>query len=128
MPAVLRAYRTRYLQLSGMRADSSFRKVDGPVCLRSGRVFVCFQDECGSRPFLRSIPLLSLLGGGGGGCRCIPLVVVESDTVQVSGLQLVESDAAQVSVLPVAGWKFRAVFLGKVAFDLVGLGDGPPFL
>ena len=32
---------------SGMRADSSFRKVDGPVCLRSGRVFVCFQDECG---------------------------------------------------------------------------------
>ena len=30
-----------------------------------------------------------------------PLVVVESATVQVSGLQLVESDAAQVSVLPV---------------------------
>ena len=46
----------------------------------------------------------------------------------MSGLQSVESDAAQVSVLPVAGWKFPAVFLGKVAFDLVGLGDGPPFL
>ena len=54
-----------------------------------------------------------------------PPVVVESDMVQVPGLQLVESDAAQVSVLPVAGWKFPAVFLGKVAFDLVGLGDGP---
>ena len=51
-----------------------------------------------------------------------PLVVVKSDTAQVSGLQLVESDAAQVSVLPVA------VFLGKVAFDVVGLGDGPPCL
>ena len=43
----------------------------------------------------------------------------------MSGLQSVESDAAQVSVLSVAG-NFR--FLGKVAFDLVGLGDGPPFL
>ena len=43
----------------------------------------------------------------------------------MSGLQLVESNAAQVSVLPVASWKFQAVFLGKVAFDLVGLGDGP---
>ena len=46
----------------------------------------------------------------------------------MSGLQLVESDAAQVSVLPVAGWKFPAGFLGKVALDLVGLGDGPPCL
>ena len=54
------------------------------------------------RPFLRSIPLLFLLGGGGGVANAYPLVVVESDTVQVSGLQLVESDAAQVSVLPVA--------------------------
>ena len=42
-----------------------------------------------------------------------PLVVVESDTAQVSGLQLVESDAAQVSVLPVAGCKFPAVFFGE---------------
>ena len=41
-------------------------------------------------------------GGGGGGCRCIPLVVVESDT-------------ARVSLLPVAGCKFPAVFLEKVA-------------
>ena len=57
-----------------------------------------------------------------------PLVVVESDTAQVSGLQLVESDTAQVSVLPVAGWKFPAVFLGKVTFDVVGLGSGPPCL
>ena len=48
----------------------------------------------------------------------------------MSGLQLVESDADQVSVLPVAGCKFPAVFWGKVAFDVVGLGDGhgPPCL
>ena len=46
----------------------------------------------------------------------------------MSGLQLVESDSYQVSVLPVAGWKFPTVFWGKVAFDLVGLGDGPPCL
>ena len=33
-----------------------------------------------------------------------------------------------MSVLPVAGCKFPAVFLGKVAFDVVGLGSGPPCL
>ena len=54
--------------------------------------------------------------------------VVESDTVRVSGLQLIKSDTAQVSVLPVAGCKFSAVFLGKVALDVVGLGVGPPGL
>ena len=32
---------------SGIRADSSCRKVDGPVCLRPGRVSVCFLDEFG---------------------------------------------------------------------------------
>ena len=52
-------------------------------------------------------------GGGGGVADAYPPVVIESDTVQVSGLQLVESDAAQVSVLPVAVWKFPAVFLGE---------------
>ena len=31
----------------GIRADSSCRKVDGPVCLGPGRESVCFQDECG---------------------------------------------------------------------------------
>ena len=51
------------------------------------------------RPFLRSIPLLFLLGGWAV-ADAYPLVVVESDTVQVFGLQLVKSDAAQVSVLP----------------------------
>ena len=66
--------------------------------------------------------------GGGAVADAYPLVVVESATVLVSGLQLVESDAAQVSVLPVVGWKFPAVFWGKVAFDLVGQGDGPPCL
>ena len=33
-----------------------------------------------------------------------------------------------MSVLPVAGCKFPAVFWGKVAFDVVGLGVGPPCL
>ena len=80
------------------------------------------------RPCLRSIPLLFLLGGGGEVADACPLVVVESDTARVSGLQLVESDTARVSVLPVAGCKFPAVFLGKVALDVVGMGVGPPCL
>ena len=33
-----------------------------------------------------------------------------------------------MSVLPVTGCKFPAVFLGKVALDVVGLGVGPPCL
>ena len=41
---------------------------------------------------------------------------------------MVESDTARVSVLPVAGSKFPAVFLGKVALDVVSLGVGPPCL
>ena len=77
------------------------------------------------RPCLRSIPLLFLLGGGGV-ADAYPLVVVESDTARVSVLQLVQSDT--VSVLPVSGCKFPAVFLGKVALDVVGLGVGPPCL
>ena len=54
-------------------------------------------------------------GGGGEVADAYPLVVVESDT-------------ARVSVLPVAGCKFPAVFLGKVALDVVGLDVGPPCL
>ena len=54
--------------------------------------------------------------------------MVESDTARVSVLPMVESDTARVSVLPVAGCKFPAVFLGKVALDVVGLGIGPPCL
>ena len=46
----------------------------------------------------------------------------------MSGIQLVESDTARVSVLPVAGCKFPAGFLEKVALDVVGLGVGPPCL
>ena len=78
---------------------------------------------------------------GGMVADAYPLVAVESDSAQVSGLQLVESntapvsvlqlvgsDTARVSVLPVAGCKFPAVFGGKVAFDAVGLGVGPPCL
>ena len=42
-----------------------------------------------------------------------PLVVVESDTARVSGLQLAKSDTARVSVLPVAGCKFSAIFFGE---------------
>ena len=55
-----------------------------------------------------------------------PLVVVESDTARVSGLQLVELDTVRVSVLPVAGCEFPAGFWGKAALDVVGLGIGPP--
>ena len=43
-------------------------------------------------------------------------------------LVVVKSDTARVSVLPVAGCRFPAVFLGKVAFDVAGLGVGPPRL
>ena len=53
---------------------------------------------------------------------------VESDSAQVSGRQLVGSDTVRVSVLPVAGCKFPVGFLGKVAFDAVGLGVGPSCL
>ena len=51
---------------------------------------------------------------------------VVSDPVLVSALQLVVSDTVQVSVPPVAGCEFPAALLGKVAFDMVGLGVGPP--
>ena len=57
-----------------------------------------------------------------------PLVGVESDAIEVSVLHTVESDRVQISVLPVAGCEFLAVFFGKVAFDVVGLGVGPPCL
>ena len=65
-----------------------------------------------------------VFAGGGEVADAYPLVVVESDTARVSGLQLVQSDTARVSVLPIAGCKFPAVFLGKVAVDVVGLGVG----
>ena len=60
-----------------------------------------------------------------------PLVVVVSDSALVSGLRPVVSDpalsgTARVSVPPVAGYEFPAALLGKVAFDAVGLGVGPP--
>ena len=41
------------------------------------------------------------------------LQLVESDTAQVSVLQLVGSDTARVSVLSVAGCKFSTVFWGR---------------
>ena len=66
------------------------------------------------RPCLRSIPLV-FFAGGGEVADTYPLVVAKSDT-------------ARVSALPVAGCKFLAVFLGKVAFDVAGLGVGPPCL
>ena len=56
------------------------------------------------------------------------LVGVESDAIEVSVLHTAESERAQIYVLPVAGCKFPAVFWGKVAFDAVGLGVGPPCL
>ena len=56
-----------------------------------------------------------VFAGGGEVADAYPPVVVKSDT-------------AQVSVLPVAGCEFPAIFLGKVALDVVGLGVGPPCL
>ena len=69
-----------------------------------------------------------VLAGGGGGevADAYPLVVVESDTARVSDLPMVESDTARVSVLPVDSSKFPAVFLWKVALDVIGLDVGPP--
>ena len=63
--------------------------------------------------------------GGGEVADAYPLVVVESDPALVSGLCAVVSESAR-SVLPVADFEFPAVFLGKVAFDVVDLGVGPP--
>ena len=40
-------------------------------------------------------------------------------------LAVVESDTARVSVLPVVGGELPAVYVGKVALDLVGLRVGP---
>ena len=73
-------------------------------------------------------PVLFAGGGGGVAADACPLVGVESDAIEVSVLHTAESDRAQISVLPVAGCKFPAVFGGKVAFDVVGLGVGPRFL
>ena len=42
-----------------------------------------------------------------------PLVGVESDAIEVSVLHTVESDRAPISVLPVAGCEFLAVFGGR---------------
>ena len=113
--------------------------VDGPVCRGPGRVSVCFTMSAVARTFGPAVseeysPVV-FAGGGGGVADAYPLVdstqvsglrSVVSDSAQVSGLQLVGSDTARVSVLPVAGCEFPAVFLGKVAFDAVGLGVGPP--
>ena len=41
---------------------------------------------------------------------------------------MVESDTARVSVLPVVGNEVPAVYVGKVALDLVGLRVGPSCL
>ena len=60
-------------------------------------------------------PVVFAGGGGGRLPMYIPLVVVKSDT-------------ARVSALPVVGWKFPAICLGKVALDVAGLGVGPPCL
>ena len=55
-----------------------------------------------------------------------PVVFAGGEVADAYPLVVVKSDTARVSVLPVAGCKFPAVFLGKVAFDVVGLGVGPP--
>ena len=57
-----------------------------------------------------------------------PVVFAGGEVADAYSLVVVKSDTARVSVLPVAGCKFPAVFWGKVAFDVVGLGVGPPCL
>ena len=57
-----------------------------------------------------------------------PVVFAGGEVADAYPLVVVKSDTARVSALPVAGCKFPAVFLGKVAFDVVGLGVGPPCL
>ena len=57
---------------------------------------------------------------GRGGCRCIPPVGRRARPSCGVG------PARGSFRLPVAGFEFPAVFLGKVAFDAVGLGVGPP--
>ena len=56
-------------------------------------------------------PVVFAGGGGEAVADAYPLVVVESDSALVSVLRSVVSDSA-LSVLPVAGCEFRAVFLG----------------
>ena len=63
--------------------------------------------------------------GGGAVADAYPLEVVESDPALVSDLHSVVSDSAR-SVLPVTSFEFPTVFWGKVTFDAVGLGVGPP--
>ena len=89
---------------SGIRTDSSCRKVDGPVCLRPSRVSVCFEDKYGGpdvRPAVSEeySPVDLAVGGGE---VAPPLVVVESDTARVSDLQMVESDTTRFSWM----WSF----------------------
>ena len=88
---------------------------------------VCFQDECGGPDVWagRVLGVFPCCFCWGAVTDVYPLVVVESDTVRVYGLQLIKSDTARVSVLTVVGCKFPAVFWGKVALDVVGLGVGP---
>ena len=57
-----------------------------------------------------------------------PVVFAGGEVADAYTLVVVKSDTARVSVLSVAGCKFPAVFLGKVALDVVGLGVGPPCL
>ena len=56
-----------------------------------------------------------------------PVVFAGGEVADAYPLVVIKSDTARVSVLPVA-CKFPAVFLGKVAFDVPGLGVGPPCL
>ena len=68
-----------------------------------------FYDECGGTDVL-----VGPRGGGGVVAAENPLAVVESDT-------------ARVSILPVVGSELPAVYVGKVALDLVGLRVGPSY-
>ena len=69
-------------------------------------------------------------GGGGGGCCGIPLIIISQIHVQRECLSCRWLSQIQRKCLSYhsLGCEFSAVFLGKVALDVVGLGVDPPCL
>ena len=57
-----------------------------------------------------------------------PVVLAGGEVAATYPLAVVQSDTEQVSVLPVVGSELPAVFVGKVALDVVGLSVGPSCL
>ena len=101
---------------SGIRADSSYRRVDGSVCHGPGGVSVCFQDKCGGPAVSEEYSPGFLFAGGGG------RLLIHTPWLSLSQIQ---REYLPCLLPVVSSWPF---FLGKVAFDVAGLGVGPPCL